>query len=102
MEARGAPLNDAQVRFALDNLLEGLKTDSLLVWQAFDTLEHRVVWIVGRKIKVTEVTVSVLPMAILEPDSSALVKRYAPALTPDKFDYSKVELTSNDFQSGAR
>jgi hypothetical protein len=104
MEARGAPLNDHHARFALDNLLDGVKTDSLLVWQAFDTLDHRIVWIVGRKVKTTNETVSVLPLAILEPDSGAMVKRYAPALAPGQFDYSQIPkgviITPNNFQSG--
>jgi hypothetical protein len=105
MESRGSPLNDHQARFALDNLLDGVKTDSLLVWQAFDTHEHKVVWIVGRKVKVTSENVSVLPLAILEPDSGVMVKRYAPALSPGRFDYSQIPqgliiTPSNNFQSG--
>lgn len=90
MEARGAPLDDSRTRFALDHLLDGVKTDSLLVWQAFDTVEHRVVWLVGRKTQTTTETVSVLPLAVLEPDSGAMIKRYAPALAPGKFDYSRI------------
>lgn len=105
MEARGAPLDNPQVRFALDNLLDGVKTDSLLVWQAFDTHEHKIVWIMGRKIKATDETVSVLPLAILEPESGLMVKRYAPALAPGRFDYSQIPrgliVTPNNFQSGA-
>jgi hypothetical protein len=104
MESRGGPLNDHQVRFTLDNLLDGVKTDSLLVWQAFDTFEHRVVWIVGRKTKITGDSVSVLPLAILEPDSGAMVKRYAPAIRPGQYDYSQIPksviITPKDFQPG--
>lgn len=104
MEARGAPLNDPGVRFALDNILDGLKDDSALVWQALDTDSGRIEWIMGRKTKIENGTVTVLPCAILVGRPDLLVKRYAPAVSPGHFDYSKIPgraiITPDQFQSG--
>lgn len=104
MESRGAPLNDHGVRFALDNILDGLKDDSMLVWQALDTDSGRVEWIMGRKTGIENGVVTVLPCALLLGRPDLTVKRYAPALSPGHFDYSKISgraiIAPGQFQSG--
>jgi hypothetical protein len=81
-----------------------LKDDSLLVWQALDTESGRIEWIIGRKTKIENSTVNVLPCAILVGDSTRCVQRYAPALSPGHFDYRQIPgrmiITPQEFQSG--
>jgi hypothetical protein len=94
MERLGySPFDDPGTRFALDNIRDGIKDDSLLVWEAHDTLENKVVWILGRKIRssLDPSRSDVFPCALLFCDSLKVVRRYAPAGPDGKWDYSQVE-----------
>jgi len=71
----------------LDNLIDGVKDESVLLWQALDTHTHEIVWVVGRKIKEG----SVLPLALLQPSSQATVERYAPAKPGGGWDYRMIQ-----------
>jgi hypothetical protein len=93
MERLGiSPFDDPGTRFALDNIRDGLKDDSLLVWEAHDTLEDKAVWILGRKIPSASnpAKIEVLPCARLFSDSLEVVRRYAPAGPDGRWDYSQV------------
>ena len=90
MENIGPPLQDPQVRFMLDNLIDGVKDQSVLLWQALDTHTHEVVWVIGRQIKEG----SVLPLALLQPSSQATVERYAPAKPGGGWDYRMIQNNS--------
>lgn len=75
-------------RFAFDNIIDGVRDSTLLMWQAWDSQENREVWIIGRKVKEDKV----MPVAVLLDNSVAAVKRYAPARGPGKdYDFSQVE-----------
>jgi hypothetical protein len=71
------PFNDPGARFSLDNLRDGFKDDSLLIWHALDTKEDKSVWVLGRKMKGQ--TLQVIPCAILFSTGREAVERYAPA-----------------------
>ena len=93
MERLGhSPFDEPGTRFALDNIRDGVKDDSMIVWEAHDTKEDKAVWVLGRKIPPPDGKegLSVLPCAILLGDSMAAVKRYAPAFR-DGWDYSRIE-----------
>lgn len=87
MEKIGNPPLDAASRFAFDNLTQGVLDHSLLMWYALDTHSGQRVWVIGRRINPDKV----LPLAILEPNSELIVKRYAPAVSGMGWDYSQVE-----------
>ena len=85
------PFNDPGSRFALDNLIDGLKDDSLVIWEALDTGNSEPVWIIGRKVKeLADSSLNVLPCAMLLGNSLAAIGRYAPARPGGGWDYSKI------------
>jgi hypothetical protein len=85
-----SPFNDPGLRFALDNLLDGFKDESLVIWEAHDTRTGAGVWIIGRKVTL-DGGLRVLPCAVLLPSGKEAVERYAPALLKGGWDYSQVE-----------
>lgn len=87
MHSLGPPLIDPQARLTLDHLLDGVKTESLLLWQVLDTHTGRPEWVLGRRISETDV----LPVALLLLDSGEVVKRYAPAKGGGGWDMSQIE-----------
>jgi hypothetical protein len=94
MERLGySPFDDPGTRFALDNIRDGIKDDSVVVWEAHDTFEDKAVWILGRKIhsSADPSRIDVLPCALLLGDSLKVVRRYAPAGPDGRWDYSQVE-----------
>jgi hypothetical protein len=77
-----------QTRFLFDNIIDGVRDGTLLMWQAWDTTENREVWVLGRKVPPDKV----VPVATLVESSVAAVKRYAPARGPGKeYDFSQVD-----------
>jgi hypothetical protein len=78
---------DAGTRWAFDHLVDGVKDRTLLIWYALDTQTNRPAWIIGRKINETQV----LPLAILEPESMRIVKRFAPAIPGTGWDFSQTD-----------
>jgi len=76
---------DHGTRFLFDNILDGVRDGTCLMWQAWDAEESRKVWILGRKVPPDKV----LPIAVLLNPANA-VKRYAPAKGPDDFDWSQI------------
>lgn len=84
-ERYAAPLMDPEIRFIMDNVQDGIKDGSVLLWQAHDTQEDEIVWVIGRKINET----SVMPLAMLVKSSEA-VRRYAPAKAEGGWDYSQI------------
>jgi hypothetical protein len=80
------PLQDPQMRFMFDNLIDAVKDQTLLLWEALDTQTQDRVWILGRKISETQV----MPLGQLLPDSTKTVQRYAPALLDGTWDYSMI------------
>ena len=83
--------NEPGARFALDNILDGARDNTLLVWQAHDTKTDDDVWVLGRKVRAEGGRVDVLPVAIVIEDSLACVRRYAPANQGGGWDYSQVQ-----------
>lgn len=81
------PLMDPRIQFTLDNLIDGVKTESIICWQALDTHTGGIVLIIGRHIEENKV----LPLAILQPDSMATVKRYAPSKPGGGWEMSQIE-----------
>lgn len=80
------PHPDFKVRFVLDSFKEAVNTNELLAWPAFDVQAQKPVWLLGRRIGD-----KVLPLAQLLPDSTAAIRRYAPAIAPDEYDFSLTE-----------
>jgi hypothetical protein len=79
---------DHKTRFLFDNIIDGVRDSSMLMWQAWDTVENKEVWILGRKVSPEKV----MPVAILVESPAVAVKRYAPARGPGKdYDYSQVD-----------
>ena len=85
METIGPEKLSFQARFMFDNVTDGIKDQSLLMWQALDTDTGKVVWIIGRRVKD-----KVLPLALLLENSGETVKRYAPATGPGEYDFSLI------------
>jgi hypothetical protein len=92
MENLGPPLVDPDVRFMLDNIVDGIKDDTILLWQALDTHTDKIVWVIGRKISAS----AVLPCALLQPKSLETVARYAPAKPGGGWDYTMISKTNSD------
>lgn len=84
-------------RFALDNILDGAKDDTLLVWRALDVrCPPEMVWILGRKVPPRqERELQALPCALLVGDSLACIARFAPAMPDGTFDYSRTGAGGN-------
>lgn len=79
------------VRFALDNIIDGARDDSLIVWEALDTETSEPVWVLSRKIKETpDGGTQVLPCAILLDSTLELATRYAPAKLGGGWDSSRI------------
>lgn len=80
---------DFHTRFAFDNIRDGIGDGTLIMWPAYDNVEHREVWIVGRRVKD-----KVMPIAALL-NSVDAVKRYAPAIHggPENRDYDFSQVT---------
>jgi len=85
------PFEDPGTRFALDNIRDGMKDESMVLWEAHDTKEDKVIWMLGRKLPPENGEIRVLPCAILIGDSFACTKRYAPAHPNGGWDYSQIE-----------
>ena len=75
-----------QTRFAFDNIIDGVRDSTLLLWEAWDNQESRQVWVIGRKVQD-----KVLPVGVLLESSVDAVKRYAPAIGPKDYDFSQIE-----------
>jgi hypothetical protein len=75
-------------KFVYDNVIDGARDNSLIMWPALDVATSQEVFILGRRVKEDKV----LPVAILICDSLAAVKRYAPrkGLRED-YDFSMIE-----------
>jgi hypothetical protein len=81
------PLMDHNVRFYFDNIVDGSKDKTLLLWEALDTQTDEKVWIIGRRLPENKV----LPLAILKPNSPSVVKRYAPANGDGTWNYEQIQ-----------
>lgn len=75
---------EPKTRFTLDNIRDSVREGSLLAWPAFDMVEKREVWLIGRK-----VNEKVFPLAVLVASLEAS-HRYAPAKAPGEYDFSAV------------
>lgn len=87
MQSLGPPLIDPQVRLMLDHLIDGVKTESLILWQSLDTHTGKTAWVLGRKIS----DKAVLPVGILSLNSEEFVKRYAPVKPDGSFEMGQIE-----------
>lgn len=85
----GSSALDHGSRFAWDNIIDGVRDESLILWPALDTVEMREVWIVGRRVKDR-----CLPVAVLLSSSPLAVKRYAPATGPGEYDTGQIDQKS--------
>jgi hypothetical protein len=74
-----------RMRFIFDNITDGVRDESILMFKAFDIRENQEVWILGRKVGEDKV----MPVALLL-DSMDAVKRYAPNTGKDNYDFSQV------------
>lgn len=80
--------NNPAARFAFDNIRDGFKDDSLVIWEAYDTVADKSGWILGRKI-ILEGEARILPCALLLGSQEAIT-RYAPALGSGGWDFTQV------------
>lgn len=80
------PLQDPQIRFIFDNLVDSVKDQTLLLWEALDTRTQGRVWILGRRIGEN----SVMPLGQLLPDTRDTVQRFAPAAKDGGWDMSQI------------
>lgn len=80
------PMQDPQIRFIFDHLVDSVKDQSMLLWEALDTHTKERVWIIGRRVSETKV----MPLAKLLPDTRETVSRYAPSLMDGTWDMSQI------------
>lgn len=71
------PLQDPQIRYIFDHLVDSVKDQTLILWEALDTKTDQTVWILGRNLGAK----GVMPLGLLLPDTNASVSRFAPADT---------------------
>lgn len=81
------PLEDPQIRFMFDNLIDSVKDQTLLLWEALDTHTNDKVWMLGRNLGQGRV----LPMGRLMPDTNQTVKRFAPANMDGTWDMTQIK-----------
>lgn len=81
------PLQDPQIRFIFDNLVDGIKDQSVFLWEVLDTHTGERQWILGRKLGETT---NVMPLALLLPETPKTVARYAPARGDGTWDSSRI------------
>lgn len=77
---------DFKIRFAIDNIKDGIKDETIVAWPALDTKEERPVWLVGRKVSENKV----MPLALLL-DSEEAVKRFAPEMKDGEYDFTQIQ-----------
>jgi hypothetical protein len=70
------PLQDPQIRFIFDHLVDATRDNSLILWEALDTKTNERVWILGRSLGENK---GVMPLGQLLPDTQATVARFAPS-----------------------
>jgi hypothetical protein len=70
------PLQDPQIRFIFDNLIDSVKDQSLILFESLDTHTSERVWILSRRLGESG---KIMPLGMLLPDTNKSVQRYAPA-----------------------
>jgi hypothetical protein len=70
------PLQDPQIRFIFDHLVDAARDHSLILWEALDTKTDERVWILGRTLGEAK---GIMPLGQLLPDTNVTVTRFAPS-----------------------
>jgi hypothetical protein len=81
------PLQDPKIRYLFDHLVDSIKDQSLILWEALDTHTQEKVWMLGRNLGEGKV----LPMGQLLPDSTRTVQRFAPSNLDGTWDFSQIK-----------